>query len=433
MSNNNNPESFIWGLIRSIKTKRNNKQLLRNIDNQNNQNKGITNYKPSQIEAFFADSDPLGNVVISGGSDVLRARTVNGAARWAYSKGYSVVVIHASNSTLENMIASTFLGIHDLAVFNRTFSCYEPFVGISDNEICRMIQLSATKTCEIRSGARYYIEGMTQFIRSKNVAPYCDMYITCPHLQLFDKVDDAEAKGCINSTLAQQIKSLLVQGQPERSDVENFFTLLGHQGNGILAKKANISKATNIRSVVQKDGIAILDILSSTNYLLLNLAINEIETAISTGKKIMVVFDNIPAASSELMEQFIKRNSISCFSVFSALDTYASLNADDNLFASVVGRSSKIVIYNHSSGLSCTKWAETIGYYEKKEVTNTYTNSSNYQSMFSIIPGNMNSSTINVNAKREYIVKPEEINRMAPNEVYIFDSSNRELAHTTII
>jgi hypothetical protein len=39
----------------------------------------------------------------------------------------------------------------------------------------------------------------------------------------------------------------------------------------------------------------------------------------------------------------------------------------------------------------------------------------------------------NYNLKREYIIKPEDINRTLPNEVYIVDSINREIAHTYLV
>ena len=53
--------------------------------------------------------------------------------------------------------------------------------------------------------------------------------------------------------------------------------------------------------------------------------------------------------------------------------------------------------------------------------------------MFSIVPGQMNTDSINVNLKRDYIVRPEEISRMAKDEVYIVDAVNSELAFTHVV
>lgn len=423
-------ESFIWGLIRNIQERRNKKRMLRNISIQNESNKHITRYRPSQIEAFFSQADPLGNVLVSGDNNVLRNRAIIGALDSVANKGTSVVVLHAGNQMLENMLLQHYQNIF---VFNRSNALYEPFSGLLNSEICRMIQSSATKLCEIHSGGQYYLEGMSDFIRSKNISPYCEMYITCPHLDLFDKVDDAEAKGYISSSLAQRIKAMLVQGQAQRSDVENYFNILRHQAQGLLASKINLKKATSLRSIVNHNGFAVLDIGANTNDLLINLTLCDLTSALNSGRKVVLVVDGLSISASEQLERLVKNSGVAVYLIISSDDVYSSLNADENLFASIIGKSIKSVIFHHTSGLSCTKWAEVIGYYEKQEVTNTYTSGRNYQSMFSIIPGQTNTDSINVNLKREYIVRPEEISHMAKDEVYIIDTINNELAHTQII
>lgn len=423
-------ESVIWGLIRTLLGRRNKKRMLSNIHVQNENNKGIVHYKPSAIEAFFSPSEPLGNVVISGGMPELRNRAIMGMLNCAEKNGVSVVVLHANNKMLEGMVQQRF---RNTVVFNHRKASYEPFIGLSNSEIVRLIQSSTTDKCEIQSGGQYYINGITEFIRSKNIPPYCEMYITCPHLDLFDKVDEAENKGYIGSTLAQRIKASLVQGQAQRSDVENYFNLLGQQARGLLVNKFNLNKAASLRSVIQLKGIAVLDVGSNTNDLLINLAVSDLMSAASGGRKIVVVMDGLTVTASENLLQCIKNSGISLYMVFSSEDAYSAFDANDNLFASVIGKSIKTVIYEHSSGLTCLKWAEVIGYYEKKEVSNTYADGSHYQSIFTIIPGQMSSNTVNVNLKREFIVLPEEINKMAKNEVYIIDAINGELAHTDVV
>lgn len=423
-------ESFIWGLIRNFQEKRNKKRMLQNISVQNENNKNIVRYQPSAIEAFFSPTDPLGNIIISGGLCVLRNRAIIGALDSALHNGISVVVLHAGNQMLESMLQQRYKNIH---VFTRNNSIYEPLIGLSNAEICRLVQSSVTKQCGIQSGGQYYIEGMTEFIRSKNIPPYCEMFITCPHLELFDKVDDAEMKGHISSSLAQRIKTSLVQGQAQRSDVENYFNMLRHQAQGLLATKANLKKAQSMRSIINHNGFAVLDVGSNTNDLLINLALCDLTSALNNGRKLMLVVDGLVSSASEKLEQVIKNSGAGVYAVVSSDDVYAALNADDNLFASTIGKATKSIIYRHTSGLSCNKWAEVLGYYEKQEVSNTYTNGRNYQSMFSIVPGQMNTDSINVNLKRDYIVRPEEISRMAKDEVYIMDAVNNELAFTHVV
>lgn len=55
-------------------------------------------------------------------------------------------------------------------------------------------------------------------------------------------------------------------------------------------------------------------------------------------------------------------------------------------------------------------------------------NNQNYQWGY----GFGSSNSISVNTSREYIVKPEELAKMYPSEVYILDRNVQELAYTTL-
>lgn len=423
-------ESFLFGIIRNIQSNRNRKRLIRNLEIENENNKGITKYKPSQIEAFFSPSDPLGNVMISGGIPILRDRAVLGSLQSAVANGIGIVIIHAGNSMLESMVQQHYP--HSV-VFNRSTSIYDPLIGLSNAEINRMIQAAALKQAEIPSAGQYYIEGMTEFIRSKNIPPYCEMYITCPHLELFDKVDDAEAKGYINSSLAQKIKTYLMQGQMHRSDVERFFNILRHQTQGLLANKLNLSRAKSLQMAIRNREISIIDIGSNANDLLLNLIFEDIASAVNNGRNVFIVMDGIKISASDKVEQYIRNSGSGVYTVISADDIYSSLNADDSLFNACIGKTLKSIVYQHSSSVSCTKWADTFGFYDKKEVSKTYSSGQSYQSAFSIIPGQAEGESIIVNIKRTHRVLPEEINHLNKDEVYIYDAVNGELAYTTVI
>ena len=424
-----NNESFLWGLVRNIREKRNKRKMLKNISIQNQNNKKIIQYQPSEIEAFFSNADPLGNILISGGAEHLRSRAIVGYIESVLTNGAKVVVLHVGDTDLENNIVQHF---NNAVLFNRKTSIYEPLLGLSNAEICRILLSSATKSSEIHSGGQYYIEGITEFIRSKKVSPYCEKFITCPHLDLFDKVNDAEAKGLLNSTVAQRIKTMLMQGQTQRSDIENYFNVLRHQAQGLLVSKSNLKQAKSLRQTLNRGELAVFDIGANINDLLLNIALNDL-MSVAKGGEIVLILDGITISASEQLENIIKNSGVGLHVVLSSNDTYAAVNADDKIFASIVGKSLKSIIFHHSSVLTCNKWAEIIGYYEKKEVSDTLTSGKNYQSMFSIIPGQAKSDSVNISLKRDFIIRPEEISHMTNDEVYILDAVHNELIHAIIV
>jgi len=311
-------------------------------------------------------------------------------------------------------------------------SIYDPFYGLNNSEINKLVLDSAIGNNEIKPNGKYYIDGITDFIKSKKISPYIDMYITCPHMELFDKLDQAESKGFLLPNDNQNIKSKLMQGQSERNSIEHYFDTLFHQGGNIFANKSNLAKATSIKNIITKNGVAMIDIVSSTNTLLINLIISEVINSLSSGYKVMLVLDSISVETSEILNKLVKSNYPNCSIIMASDDLYSTLQGNDALFGSYVGSCSKYAVFRHNSAISATKWSQIIGDYDKADISENHMNISNYQSYFSIVPGKTQGQAVNISMKRENRVKPEEILNLGTGEVYIYDERSQELAFCQI-
>jgi len=427
-------DSFIWGLVRNWRYNRNKKKLLRNIDIENDNAKGIVRYQPSPIESFFNGQVYPSKIVVSGGVVEFRAGAILGAGIAAYNQSIPAVVLHAGNRRLETIFDQEFAGGNYVRI-NSNNPIYDPLIGLSNAEINKLFMSSAANGCEIKSAGKYYLDGVTDFIKSKGVNPYLDMYMNAPHMQLFDKIDQAEAQGRISANAAQDIKSKIVQGQIERNNIEYFFDTLKQQGGGgggVFATKQNISNAESIKKVAERGGTVLIDILSSANSQLVNLIASEISIFLSTGQRLLLVIDSISVEASEALSKILKTNFQNCGFMLVSEDAYSALGGNDSLFSSFVGSASKYVVFNHTSAISAGKWSQAIGDYDKHEVSKNYLNTANYNSAFSIIPGQTQGDNLNVSLKRENRVKPEEIMRMRSNEAYIYDAQNQEFAYCEI-
>ncbi len=424
MSNNN--ESYVLGLWRNYKAKQEKKALLQRVSKENDNNKNIAYCPPTPIEAFFGQNDDLGNMIFSGSSQVIRNRAIKCIVQNAVGKGWGVVILHQCNHEIENYIKQN---VPNTTVFNRSTSNYDPFVGMANAEINRMIQDSSVQCCEIKGVSQYYLDGVTEFIRSKKVSPCCSMYITCPHLTIFDKLDAAETKGKISSVDALRIRTLLMQGQAQRYDIENYFSILANQAQGILSSPKNISHAISLKKLIQKKGVAVVDVMSVNNKLFLNLLMCDIMAACNHGYPLLLIIEGISLASNDMLMQFVNNSGYHTCSVLSGDDIFASVNGDDKILSGLLGKASKCLIGQHTSGQSCEMFAKYIGQYDKKETDMTLMQSKQYQSMFSVIPGQMNGSGIHIATKKEYRVTPEEISKMEALEYYVMDGGKSTLFH----
>lgn len=418
------PIGLAWALVKRHKQRK----QRRKIQKGNVEAQGIIEYNPSQIEAFFDNTEPIGNILISGENEYIRYRALARSVECAYSQGYVPVVIHAGNYNLENYLVKCF-GTVNVSYLNGQFPYYEPFRGLNDNQICHIIMNSTTDKYEIKGTGKYYIDGISGFMRAKGILPYLWMYITCPHMKLSDLINDEVEKGTITDDIARILLSQIVQGELERGNIENFFAELRNEAEYIIAKKNNLRNAVNIMKTATMRGAVAIDLRAAKNELLLNLLMSEIEMLQSQGEKVFLCFDSIPVVNNQLVERYAQSAGSQSVLCLSGTDVYSEFGGDDKLFYSVVGKASKILILKHMSSYSCQKFSEIVGEYDKQEINDTYTDNTNLIGNFSY---SMTSSK-NISVKRESIIKPEEIARLRNDEIFILDNCNGELVHTVIV
>jgi hypothetical protein len=277
---------------------------------------------------------------------------------------------------------------------------------------------------------------MIEFLRVKKRTPTLRAFEKCPHYELFNKVDMLIANNTISDPAGQAIKAKLMSGQSECFKLESYFTELANQFSQIMSA-SGIKTPYSLLQTINTPGIVTIDIGSNINKLLVNVLITQIKIAISKGKTISLITDELYSESGDLFTTFIKIRNEKCKLTISAKDVYAMCSGDDKLFHTILGNSEKLVVFCHAAGSSALKWAEAIGQYDKTEITKShnrgYTSQNPVRQGENTSYGNNISNTTNYNQKREYIIKPEIINRMQPNEVYIVDSVNREIAHTCLV
>jgi hypothetical protein len=408
----------------------------RTIAKNNEISRGLKEYKPSEIGGFFLPNDQIGNVIISGGENIMRSRAIEAISYLAYERNLPVIILHQGNDDLETIARITFGKSGCLTIINQNNPIYEPFAGLSDIEISKLIIESASKDYDIKPNARYYIDGMIEFLRAKKRTPSLSIFEKCPHYELFNKIDTLIADNTITDSVGDAIRSKLMSGQSECFKLESYFTELVNQFSQIMSTSGNKAKYSLLQTI-NTSGIAVIDIGSNINKLMVNVLITQIKTAISKGKSVSLITDEIYSENGDLFANFIKIRNDKCKLTISAKDVYALCGGNEKLFHTILGNSEKLVVFSHSSGVSALKWAEAIGQYDKTEITKSHNRGRTRQNPVrfgeNTTYGYNTSNTTNYNLKREYIVKPESINRMLPNEVYIVDSVNKEIAHTHLV
>lgn len=400
--------------------------LIRKKNDQ--KNRGVIELKQGTIDDLISSNNQIENTVISGGNKDIRAEWIAQLVSNSYHQGYPVIVLHEGNTRLQKLI-SVQLPASETCFIDSGRPHYEPFSKYSSKEIAKFLLDSATKDYDLKKNAAYYIEGMCDFLKFKKLQPTLHSFSRCPHMQLFDKIDGLVLNGSITDTESQMLKSKLMTGQTEQIKIESFIKDLYDQFEPILSK----TKGENINIALERNKVLVIDVFSNMNNLLINFLLTQIRYAVTKKQRLIFVTEGLSAANNEMLQRFLVEKSERCKLITCGDDIFAACSGDDKIFHTLVGNCENIIILGHASGTTCTKWSETIGYYNKEEESQTFQKGSMKQSPFSLFPGSNVSASKSYSIKREYIVRPELINRMNSNEVYVYNHLTNKLLHTFIV
>lgn len=394
-------------------------------------NRGVTEIRQSTIDSLIPCRGDVNNTLISGSNAAIRAKLIAQIANNAQSCGCATVILYEGNNLIVEELNSI-LDSSNLITINSRNPIYEPFNSLNFKEICKTIYDSATKDYDLKMNCNYYIEGMCEFLKHRKIRPTLISFASCPHAELFNNIDTLVSNGTINDTQAQTIRSRLMMGQSEQYKLESLISDLCDQSEAILCKTKGVPKYSVFQAISERKTIAI-DISSNVNVLLINSIISQIKQAISKGKDLVLITDDLTMSGNENVKKLLSEKTDKCKVIACSSDAFSMCDGDDKSFNTLIGNSEQIVILGHASGASCTKWADAIGQYNKEEASQTYERGSSRHSPFQLFPGSNKSSSVNYSIKREYIVRPELINRMSRNEVYAYDHFSNKLIHTFLV
>ena len=402
---------------------------MTNTDRANSMNRSVVEYKPCDVDAFFDPSRGVYNALISGGNPKLRTSALVAQTYCAASNGFPIVIIHEGNHLLEQQLRSNFSGSSKYKEISTENPCFEPFFGLSELEISNQILETAPKDYDIKYNARYYIEGISAYLKASGRNLSFKLFSTCPHSLIFDKVDDLEMQGKISSHEAQEIKSKLMMGQSENYKLDSFLASLRMEIEPLMYISKRGQHPLNIVTALKNNAILCFDLSSVTNKLLLNTIVYQLKLALTRGLQYQIIIDSIPIDSNESYAAYIRAPSDKVCKTIAADDFYAMVGGDEKVFSAVVGNTQTLIVMNHSSGHSATKWAEVFGQYDKFEESYSTSRGGSRRTPFSLLSSPNYNRTVNVSKNREYIVKPEAISRMGNGEVFVLSAALGQLCH----
>lgn len=411
------------GLLRALTTS--------SLDRTNEANRAVCEYLPCSIDAFFDSTCGTKSTIISGGDKQLRTEAIRAQVQASMSNRLPVIILHEGDCHLEHVLQQSYSSSNCYREIGTSSPCFEPFYSLTALEIARETLETAPKEYELKSNAQFYIEALCEYLKYAGRHTSFKMLSTCPHAQMFDKVDDLEQRGVISASVSQELKAKLMMGQTECYKLNSFLGSFRMEADSVMYHPKSGFRPVNIVSAVKNREILCIDVSSVTNQILMNTVFYQLRLALQHGAAYTLIIDSLPLAANEMYMNFIKSSACKVHRLFATDDLYSMLGGEDNLFSTLVGNSDTVMIFAHTAGKSAEKWSEFLGQYDKYERSFSQTRGTS-RAPFSLFSSSNSSRSINVAKNREFIVKPEQLMRMAPGEAYVRMADDRQIAHLLI-
>jgi hypothetical protein len=397
--------------------------MNRRIRRHNKQSRGLEEYKSITTDILFPAESYQEGIIISGGDTGERLRFSERIIHNCFTQGRPMVILHLANGGLENIVARNNYGI----IANKRSKQFDAFTALKLQEISQIVFDTCKSKYDIKPAGRYILQIVNELLACKNTRPYFSNYAGFTYHQIPERINDCLTSGSITQDVANNLNSLLMMGQAECAKIDTFFYDMKAQMSHIATDDANRTGGASILSAIKNGKIICLDLNSSANVMLVELIVNSLTIAMSRGYEFSLFLDDVAIANNELLKNALCQKS-SHNNIICSKDLYALLNGKDDVFNTIVGEAEKTVLLSHGSHLSCERWSKYIGEYDKIDVSHN-TNAGWSQSSKWGYSTNQGQTMTD---KREYKVKPEQINRLSQSEIFIYDNQTGSLIQTHV-
>jgi len=396
----------------------------RRVRKYNKQARGLEQHKTITTDVLLPAASYRENIIISGGDYGARLRLSERIIHNNCAQGRPMIVLHLSNGGIETFIAQNNYGV----IVNKNSRYFDAFASFEFQEICQVVLDTCKAKYEIKPIGRYILQTVFELLACKNMHPYFSNYANCPFHLLSSKIDERLTSGLITQDAANNLNSLLMMGQSECAKIDVFFKDMMAQMAHMATDNANTTGGTSVLSAIKNGRLLCIDLNSSSNAMLVELIVNSLIIAMNRGYEFSLFIDDVAVANNEPLKNMLGHKS-NHTNIICSKDLYALLNGKDDLFTSIAGETEKTILLYHGSHLSCEKWSKYIGEYDKIDVSQNR-NAGWSQSSRWGYSTNQGQSMTN---KREYKIKPEEINRLSQGEIFIYDNPTGNLIQARLI
>jgi len=351
------------------------------------------------------------NTIISGGTIENRAIVEHALIKQANKLGLPVIILHSGNRFMKSGVG--------LASGIGNIGYYDPIIGKECDEIADLLTDLASNLLQGKND----LFGMWSLV--VDVLSLQSEPVTLERLLKFrcDRIPD------ILGEMAEESKI----SNAKRIEFTNRYgsvSSCAHEAQRVIAKLKSYPPYTegatlhSLEEVLDKGGIASIDIISDTNDILKELCFADVNRIMKQGRNFLLVVEGLSLLKREShVDNVLLRNSGNMSLLFAANDVPAMTQESEEYFQTLVSGHTNVMILKHNSAASAQKWSDYLGQQYIQQVEKSMGTSKENLSLIK----KTKSSNITVREERRDIVPPESITRLLDYQSYVLEATERQI------
>jgi len=361
------------------------------------------------------------NMVVSGGSRLLRNEALSFVCKDACARRIPVILVHCGNHELIRKLRNIPSIASKLVIADKDGYTYNPFLGLRANEISEIVVEAIPDRYNTYRNAQNHFMAMlvtiiAELVLTQGKSLTIPVLAVSPIKDLPNVLDKKKNDGSIDHYQHAQLTADYMACQSEVHRLSGYLQELKRKSAPLYTKGA---RAVDMNRELAKNSIIALNVGDSLNDIYLGLITEHLRYLYTQNARAVVIVDGVNLSSQEKLVTLLAQHE-ECNFALSNDDIYTSLGADKKKFESAMGHVARAVFFKHSSLGTVKQLSEYLGTYEKIEYLQGFT-----QGTTGLIPTGQKSWT--PHKTTEPRIRQEDLANMTDSQVCVYDSSTNQI------
>ena len=413
-----------FGIGAALHNSRMRRKELRNNERRNASARGLVEGGTISAASLLAGQQ---KTIAFGADKRMRAIMAAGQISFGLSRSIPTVAVCESaydlvDALLAEGVPSTLINIVD-----GSSTTYEPLAKRTLDEAVDIASEAIRIATEAPPEARLYIASLISILAYKGIRPYVRMLDACPHGRLHEVVNALESAGSISVEQAADIRMNLDVTATCRAVVQSFF----HESvteAPYLADKNELATSNSIADLFSGSSakVIVFEVPPCSNKFIISLLMSEVAFCLKRGFPLNLVFCTNEIDAWNVIAKNIELTKNIAWSIL-ADDAIGFFN-EEKILSRWLSASDRLIVFSQAPA-SSEELSKYFGEYDKDEITIARTNNNSIGRFGYHFA---DSGGITHSAKREKIIKPEDIRQLPQGHFFAMEKHQSQIIHGII-